>query len=217
MLTSMQKLISFAFLLIASSLCHAQTVSEYKLGPWNLGMTRAQIIAQSEYGPYVPVKATGGLETFDATLDGKKENVSFVFDGDKVKFIQVFKYEGTDFSGAREAALNVFRLFDSQFGGTTVNGVSVDGHGRLDMSSFTAFIDRTLGKSIELGEKEKKEHSIAMLITFDMKPVTQPKNCRLHSQLIYDSRTKTFYVFLFQDELGASDRTRTSLIEITPL
>jgi hypothetical protein len=210
-------LLTAALCLTAASLCSAQPAKEYKLGPWSLDMTRAQVIAQAAYGPYVPVAVTGGLEMFDAMIDGKKENVSFVFDHDSVKFIQMFKYEGSDFSAARKAALDVFRLFDSRFDGATVSGVAVDGRSKLDIDSFIAFIDRTLGTAVELGEKEKKDHAVAMLIRFDMKPLVQPANCQLHAQLIYTSRSKTFYVLVFQDKPGAPDRTATSVIEVTPL
>lgn len=159
----------------------------------------------------------GGLETFNATLDGKKENVSFVFDDDRVKYLQVFKYEGSDYAGARAAALDVFRIFSSQFGGATVHGVVIDGSQELSAGAFTAFIEKTLGTSVEMGESMKKEQGVVMLMTFDMKPVIQPQYCRLHSQLIYHSRTKIFYVFMFLDEPRGLDRTKASAIEISPL
>ena len=213
----MQKAVFSIFLFCVAGFCLAEPGNEFILGPWKLGMTREEVGKQVEYGPYVPVKSTGGLETFNAVLDGKKENVSFAFGADdKVEYMQWFKYEGGDFPAAKAAALDIFRLFDSRYGGAAIHGVAVNGEERLNEGAFNAFIERTLGTSPELGEKARAD-SNAMLVTFDMRPLKQPPNCRLHSQLVYYSRFKVFYVFLFVDRPDAPDRTKKSLITIEKL
>ena len=88
-------------------------------------MTRAQVVAEKEFGPYKPVQVTGGVETFDAQFDGKKTNVSFVFDDvGTLSYIQVWKYEGPEFDKALKAAEDVFDLFTNRFAGARIFGVN---------------------------------------------------------------------------------------------
>lgn len=209
-----------ALLLIAIPVASAADPenADFFVSPWRLGMTRDQVIAEKEFGPYKPVQVTGGVETFDAQFDGRKTNVSFVFDdADTLSYIQVWKYEGPDFEPAKQAALDVYDLFSTRFGGLTIPGIEQNGSSALDRKGFEAMLVSFVGRAPEvLGKEGEKEH-IAATLTLDLIPNSQPPNCRLHSQIIYSTRFKTFLVFLFQDRVGAPSRTVPANIKLEKL
>jgi hypothetical protein len=70
-------------------------------------MTKDQVTAVSEFGPYKSVPATGGVETFNARWNGRKANISFVFEKDRLVKIQIWTYEGKDFQAAMLAWCDV--------------------------------------------------------------------------------------------------------------
>lgn len=186
--------------------------SDFFISPWRLGMTRDQVIAEKEFGPYQPVKVTGGVETFDAQFDGRKTNVSFVFDdADALSYIQVWKYEGPDFDKASKAAEQVFDFFQNRFGGAQIFGVN-DSR-LLDKKTFMAAIAAALGHAPLLFERVENEKKAVGTMFLDVTPKVQPGNCRLHSQLIYSGKFKTFYVLLFQDFPNAPSRQAPGLIQ----
>jgi hypothetical protein len=56
-----------------------------------------------------------------------------------------------------------------------------------------------------------------MVQTFDMVPPKQPVGVRLHCQWIYDGRSNTYSVFLYQDPPGAPERDVADNIVIKKL
>ncbi len=85
-------------------------------GPWHIGMTKDQVTAVSNFGPYVSVPSTGGVETFNARWNGKKTNISFVFADNRLIEIQIWAYEGKNIEDASEAWLAVRAYLRSNFG-----------------------------------------------------------------------------------------------------
>jgi len=191
--------------------------AEFTLGPWRLGMSRQEVQSFAEHGPYEDVAVTGGLETHNANLDGRKTNVSFVFDDGGLRYIQVWGYEGADYVSAKNAVLDVFDLFIEDYGGVEVPGVTVSGPAGLDRDAMEVLLDRVLGTAKEIGEKTANDQKAAMLLFFDMKPKRQPEGSRLHSQWGYHSRFDTFYVFLYQDREDAPERRVTSNVQLEAL
>jgi hypothetical protein len=90
--------------------------AENGYGPWRIGMTKAQVTAVSEFGPYKPVPSTGGVETFNARWNGRKANVSFVFESDHLVKIQIWAYEGKDLQAATRAWFAVRSYLQKNYG-----------------------------------------------------------------------------------------------------
>ena len=209
---------SFAAALLAALALSAPACCEEGLGvgPWRLGMSPEKISSFAEHGPYSKVRVTGGLETENGTFKGRKVNTSFVFDNGGLEYIQVWNYEGGDWQQAREATLEVFDYFTEHYGGATISGVTLDGDGAIDRGGLQVVVERILSTAHELNEKAKKDKAI-MTITFDMVPVKQPKESRLHCQWVYAGRFDQFFVFLFQDRPDAPSRNAPSTVQLEPL
>lgn len=94
-----------------------------RYGPWQLGMSRAEVEAFVEHGPYQPVSTTGGLETPNGRFEGRTVNVSFVFDPqDRLDVIQVWPYEGASADDAYQAWFEVYRRLVTRHGETKLDG-----------------------------------------------------------------------------------------------
>jgi hypothetical protein len=86
-------------------------------GPWRLGMSRGEVQALAEYGPYKPVRATGGVETANGAFDGEKRNVAFTFDAKgSMDKIQVWAYEGRSEADAMAQWWRVYRYYQKTYG-----------------------------------------------------------------------------------------------------
>lgn len=177
------------------------------LGPWRLGMSKDQVVAQAEFGPYKDVQVTGGVETANGKFAGHAANTSFVFDPAGLQFIQVWNYEGGDWRKAKDAALEVYDYLLARFGGVKIPGVTVNGSDALERGDVAVVLERILGQAEGVEANARKE-KVTLTITYDMVPVSQPAESRLHAQFIYAGRTGTFYVFLFQDRPDAPSRIK---------
>lgn len=180
--------------------------ADYHIGPWSPGMTREEVTSFEAFGPYVPVPVTGGLETFHASIDGKITNVTFVFHGDKVDYIQWNLYEGPSYDEARGAALRLFDELDGPFGGVDIEGVKVNDGERADREMFGFLFDRTLGPAAEANATFLKKEDVYGTFKFVVKPRTQATNSRLSGLFAYAGRFDTYYVMLMQDALNAPPR-----------
>lgn len=103
-----------ALVLLAFSVVSARAENGY--GPWRIGMTKDQVTAVTEFGPYKSVAATGGVETFNARWNGRKANISFVFEQDRLVKIQIWAYEGKDFQAALRAWRDVRAYLEKNYG-----------------------------------------------------------------------------------------------------
>ena len=109
------KIVAGLCLLVAA---HAGIAAEaFRVEPWSLGDTRAEVEEHQQFGPFIPVSVTGGLETQNAQFLNGRRTVSFVFDeNDRVEYIQIWMYEGRKFASARKEALRIYDLFQKDFG-----------------------------------------------------------------------------------------------------
>jgi hypothetical protein len=175
---------------------------EFTIGPWRLGMSLAEVTSFEEFGPYEPVAVTGGLETINAMIDGKKESVSFVFGSAGLSFIQLWKYEGSNFDEAKAAALDVFDQFVGRFGGATLPKHPVNGRAAVSREEFAALLFALVGRAPDLFDKWRDEKHIAATLRLDLVPIRQPAQSLLQAQVLYSGRFHRFYVFLFQDAVS---------------
>ncbi len=63
--------------------------------PWRFGMSRAEVASVKEAGPYKDF-SNGDVETFNGRFGGRKENIQFFFQGDRLRRIGVYMFQGTD-------------------------------------------------------------------------------------------------------------------------
>ena len=83
--------------------------------PWVFGMSRQQVSAIKEYGPYKSFR-NGDLETYKGLLDGHEENFQFFFNGEVLRRIGVYLYEGDDLAAAADKWLTLFGTMSKLFG-----------------------------------------------------------------------------------------------------
>jgi hypothetical protein len=210
------RLRQFLILVLAAMSMSAFAEEDIGLGPWRLGMAKELVIAQKDFGPYTDVRVTGGVETGNARFAGHPVNTSFVFDDAGLEFLQVWNYEGEEWRKAQSAALEVFDYFSENFGGATIPGVEVNGGSTIDRGSLAVVLERVLSTAEGLEAKAKKDKN-TLTITFDMSPLKQPVESRLHCQWVYFGRANTFYVFLFQDRREAPSRRAPSTVHVDRL
>ncbi|MGQ0801188.1 MAG: hypothetical protein ACT4NL_13910 [Pseudomarimonas sp.] len=177
-------------------------------------MTPFEVESFKSHGPYLPVPITGGLETHRAKLDRGRTNVSFVFDGDRLDYIQVWYFEGRQYRRARAATLEIFDLFAGRFGGASIPGIKVNGTDQLQRDDLEVMLDRVLGTSAELGSRMAKEGKGYGIFQFNIVPATQPSASKLTGQFGYSTRHDTYYVFLFQDDKSKPDRRVQANIQV---
>jgi hypothetical protein len=200
----------FLALLLAVGPAFAQ--EDAGIGPWRPGMSKEQVVAFADLGPYRDVPATGGVVAEGAKFAGHKVSTGFVFGDAGVRSIEVLVYEGKDWSRAKDAALEVYDHFAKSYGGANVKEVS-DKIGRKELDTI---LDRTLGTAEEMNKRYAKSGSAA-IISYDMFPVQQPADSRLHCQWVYMGKTGTYVVYLYQDKPGTPARDTRDIIETEKL
>lgn len=84
-------------------------------GPWTFGMTAAEIRAVKSRGPFNTF-SNGDLETYNATLCGRKENVQFYLKEGRLWRIVVVTYEGKDLDQATDRWVSTYSCLTSLHG-----------------------------------------------------------------------------------------------------
>jgi hypothetical protein len=179
--------------------------------PWQLGMSKEQVISFVEPGPYKD-GATGTVETDNAPFGGRKVKATFVFGAAGLATIQMQIYAGSDWREAEKAALEVFDVFKAKYGGANVKDVSDN----IQREELDVILRQTLGTA-EAMNKRYTPNGQYMIQTFDMMPLKQPAAGRLHCQWVYDGKSNTYSVFLYQDLPSAPKRDVTENIQIKKL
>jgi hypothetical protein len=138
-------MITAALLLVAQVLTptpapSVSPVSGY--GPWRLGMSKEEVKAASEFGPYSSVASTGGLETRNGLFADQKTTISFVFGDGGLRIIQIWAYEGKDLDQAVSAFYRVYQHLEVSRGAVETPGLSVPEH--ASSQTFTGIIQKAL-------------------------------------------------------------------------
>jgi hypothetical protein len=181
------------------------------MGPWRLGMSREQVTSFTAQGPYRDA-ASGALETDSATFAGHKVKASLISAAAGLTTIKLHNYEGGDWQKAYAAALEVFDQFKAKYGGANVKDVSDN----MARDELDLILRQTLGTA-ETMNKRYTANGQYMVQTFDMLPLKQPAEGRLHCQWIYDGKSNTYSVFLYQDPANAPRREVAENVEIKKL
>jgi hypothetical protein len=97
------------------------------LSPWQFGMSKSQVTSFKEFGPYRPF-ANGDLETYGRSFHGRKANVQFFFQGDRLRRIGVYLYEGTDPKGGIPAWRFAYESLQKDYGKILMPDIRVGPH-----------------------------------------------------------------------------------------
>lgn len=180
-------------------------------GPWSLGMTRDEVRAFADAGPYTDVPETGGFETRNARAFGAgNANVSFVFGEAGLNYMMLFGYEGKDYKAAKAALLALFDEFQANYGGAMLEDFKVEGpqgDAPLDHQVLADLLEQVLGEAKAVGERALRDQNASVSMMFDLEPLQQPCANRVHVQWGYHSKHDTYYVLLFQDRHDAPLRS----------
>jgi hypothetical protein len=175
-------------------------------GPWNFGMTLAQVEAVSQHGPYSPVPATGGLETMNGDFEGQKAHVSFVFGPAGLRHIQVWAYTGGDAEQAAQQWHRAYRHLVSRYGevrtsdGPLPSDLTVD---QLKSRLPASFTTRNPGDF--LAEVQKRGSGEIQMIRIKLEPLQKPQDADVFAELI-QSREMGYWVFVFYRLPGGGPR-----------
>jgi ketosteroid isomerase-like protein len=90
------------------------------VGGYRFGMTLDDVRKVSDCAPYTNVSQTGGLECANYTFEGRKTNISFLFNGGQLRRIQFWLYEGTSEANAKEAAARAIDYLRRTAGGVSM-------------------------------------------------------------------------------------------------
>lgn len=108
----MRSLASIAFLGV---LVTASATAASGLGPWKFGMSRDEVKAISQFGPYKSF-SNGDLEIHAYEFDRQKRNVQFFFDGRGLNRIEINYYEDREPAQATAAFRDVCEYYRREYG-----------------------------------------------------------------------------------------------------
>ena len=196
-----------ALLLVAGSVFADEDVG---LGPWRLGMSKEQVAAIADGVPYKDI--ADGLETQGGKFQSRKVAVALTFGGSGLATVKLKLYEGNDWNRATNAVLDAYDYFKANYGGANVKEVA-DNPPRKELDEV---LRQTLGTAEDFNKIQAKRGSYNIM-TFDMKPLKQPAESRLHCQWIYDGKANSFTVYLYQDLPNAPSRDAEDSSEVRKL
>ncbi len=154
--------------------------------PWTFGMTKEQVVAITECGPYKSFK-NGDLETYKGVFNGKEENFQFFFDDEKLRRIGVYLYEGPDPDAGAERWLALHATMSGMFGAIETPSIELPDDAATRRNLFKT-------RALDLLNARGK---------VQMAPLTQPKNAFVFSSFArHDLASGVQYVVvLYFDQL----------------
>ena len=90
------------------------------VGAYRFGMSRSDVGQIRDCEPYTHVAVTGGLECPHYSFEGQEMNISFIFDADRLRRIQLWYYEGESEGDARAAIGRVLDFLERTAGAVTL-------------------------------------------------------------------------------------------------
>ena len=98
----------------------ARSADRGGVGPYRFGMSRSDVGQIGDCEPYTQVAVTGGLECPHYSFDGQEMNISFIFEADRLRRIQLWYYEGESERDARAAIGRVLEFLQRTAGPVTL-------------------------------------------------------------------------------------------------
>jgi hypothetical protein len=85
-------------------------------GAWHFGMSRLDVKAKSDFGPYYDFR-NNDVGTRNGLVDGTRLPISFYFQNDRLVRIRILFYQEKNFDEAGDAWLVAFKHVEKHFGG----------------------------------------------------------------------------------------------------
>ena len=155
-------------------------------GPWTFGMRNFEVANARQFGPYLPVTSTGGLETRNGEFDGETTNVSFVFDDDGLRYVQIWAYEGSEIDDMMRALHRVYahmseRYGELMFGSEKVDpGLNLEELAALTPDSFLQPLSPVTDEQMRMMDQRSVQQSVRRI---ELEPIWQPEGARIVGQV----------------------------------
>jgi hypothetical protein len=153
-------------------------------GPWRLGMSKEQVSAVAQFGPYSAVGTTGGLETRGGVFAEQKTTISFVLGERGLRIIQIWAYEGRDLDQAVNAFYRVYHHLETSLGPVETPGLSIPEH--ADSDAFTGAV-----RSVLLAVPSNRA------VKIQLAPRAKSPEINIFSSLMKQPQIGYYYVFLY--------------------
>ncbi|TBR40584.1 hypothetical protein [Dyella terrae] len=110
---------------LGATVSAAQAPPAGGLPPWRFQMTREQVMAFTDYGPYKSF-SNGDLETYAGLFNGHRQNVQFFFRDGKLARIGIYLYEGQDAKAGAKVWGEAYAALKANFGAMELPNVQVE-------------------------------------------------------------------------------------------
>jgi hypothetical protein len=188
--------------------------ADFRLGEWTLGMTREQVLAKEDFGPYEPGSSSGVLIARGAKFAEKPASYQLTFGTRGLESVKLTSYEGSDYSAAENAAHNILTMFYKSLDGLDREDFRGPKGAPFPQGDIRRLVKASLGRARDAARSVRAEQGAEILFTFDIAPATQPAGRRILCQLLYVSRTDTYSVVAYEDIAGAPPRNAPANIQL---
>jgi hypothetical protein len=191
-----------------------RSAADLRLGEWTLGMTREQVLAKKDLGPYEPGSNSGVLITRSARFADKPVSYHLSFGERGLEFVKLTAYEGSDYAAAENAAHSILTGFYQHLDGLDRKDFRGPKGVPFPQGDIRRLVKASLGRARDAARSVRAEQGAEILFTFDIAPASQPTGRRILCQLLYVSRTDTYSVVAYEDVEGAPPREAPANIQL---
>ncbi len=156
-------------------------------------MSRQQVSAVRQHGPYTYVRVTGGLETRNGFWAQHKKHTSFVFKGDSLWRVQLWMYRGRDLDTALKQWVDLYRHMSATYGPVSFPEIKTTGDYDAEL------VERLFRSTLEPLATATRGQSATAVVKFHMTPKTSPTAKRVSAMLAYHSKFG-YYVMFMHDQ-----------------
>ncbi len=168
-------------------------------GPWRFGMSKADVQAVAEFGPYTPVASTEGLETKQGPFKGEARNVSFIFGLGGLSQIQIWVYEGRSYDEAVQQFHRAYEHLYENFGPVHQDGNPwpADLTAEIFSSRIPPEYRPTSSPEKFLEELQSKGSVQVETLKLHLHPQKPVKGADVHVSFLHSPRLGFYWVFLY--------------------
>lgn len=175
-----------------AALPHQEAVDGY--GPWRFGMRHFQVAHVEEFGPYLPVQSSGGLETHNGELAGERARISFDFDDHGLSGLRIWAYEGDDVGEMTAALYRAFEHLSSRYGALLADGETLAPG--LAAEEILARLPEDYSQPLAADGAGSRPARRSPARRIEIAPVEQPDGARVTLQLTRAPALRTMHVMV---------------------
>ena len=167
-------------------------------GPWQLGMSREEVLAIAAEGPYSPVPSTGGLETKNARFQGQPITASFVFGPSGLSLIQLWLYEGKDRAAAMQAFHSAYTYLGDRYGALHSDGQPIPaGLSLVDLEARIPEGFKTDPSRAQLSQLQQRGSIQAQMLKLHLHPQAPVQDAQVYASLVHSPQLGLYWVFVY--------------------